>query len=378
MPPQTHVRAQLAVITTSLAAAALLAGPAATWALDVTGVTGSSGATSQVTQTAQSVVTSTEQTAATTVTDVATTTETAVQQAVAPVTNQVQSAAGAVTTAPAHTAPAGTPPIRKKPSAGTHAAAPVGNPARQTGAAPRALATVGRSAHVRGPGRGAASPRVASGQHRLARPLGSTSPTTDATGAGGPAPSCGGSGVLNLLNPILAAAPNLGGLVTVACDAAATLDLAPLTPTDESTQQVTTPAGLLHTFAAVLAATAGRAHARAAVTGHSASPTVGPRGAIAAAALHPSGVGAPHGAAGNDSVRYASLPHADAVTTAGTHPALTPTGHSGGGLFHTSITGTELVFALLVLDWAFVVAVVMWRIGRRRPLARLLYRLRPA
>src|SRR4051794_12325447 len=100
---QGHLRRRVGVVTTGLAAAALLSGPGATWALDVAGVAGSSGATSQLGATANGVVETAGQTAGSTVTDVATTVQTTAQ-ATAPttqaVTNQVQSTTGTVTAAP--------------------------------------------------------------------------------------------------------------------------------------------------------------------------------------------------------------------------------------------------------------------------------------
>jgi hypothetical protein len=166
--------------------------------------------------------------------------------------------------------------------------------------------------------------------------------------------------------------------VTVVCNAAATLDLTHLTPTGTSAQQVTSPAGVLGAFAAVLAATSGRLHVLTAVADRSMVRASGSGLATGGPdpAGGPAGVGGPVGVATSDSVRYASVPYADAVPAASAHQALSEARH-GGGLFHTSITGTELVFALLVLDWAFLVAVLMWRMARRRPVARLLYRWRP-
>jgi hypothetical protein len=74
-----QVRSKVAVVTTSLGLAVLLAGPASTFGLGVPVVGGADNTTSQVTSTVQRVVETTQQTAATTVTNVESAVQTTVQ-----------------------------------------------------------------------------------------------------------------------------------------------------------------------------------------------------------------------------------------------------------------------------------------------------------
>jgi hypothetical protein len=377
----------LAVVTTGLAAAALLSGPAATWALDATGVTGSTGTTtSQVTNTTQPVVSSTQQTAATTVTTVENAAQTTVQttqQAAAPVVDQVQSSAPAVTSAPAQpSAPAARPVVRKNTSVATSApaqhASPVtagGGRSQQTTAVTRSVASAGSVART---SRQRLTTTVAAATHTKRSTRSSDATAQSVTPR---ADKCS-TGVLQILSPLLSVAPTLGTLVTTVCDAGSLLS--PPAEPGGGRESLGLPLDAIEVLGA-FASGGDPLHARASATGIGTHRLArvplmrdgrgGGLGGASGDGANAPADGARGGYATNSSLRGAGW--AQPGTTAGSAPnAGASAGHGHHGLFGTSITGTEIVFALLVLDWALLVAAFMWRVARRRPLQSLTFAMR--
>jgi len=373
---QRHRRAQLAAISAGLAAAALFAGPAATWALDVTGAAGSAGsATTQVTGAVQGAVETTQQTVATTVTTVESTAQTTVQtttQAAQPVVNQVQASAPAAPAAPSTPAPKPAAQPTSRPSAATK------NVSRHTAGAVQAIRTPAETA-ARSLRESAAAPERAPSRRSL-----EVSPVRQSSSASAPtspatspvAPQCDTGGLVQLLGPLLAVAPPVGALLTAVCDAGNGLLAPPQAGTGrEAVLPLASPAGAL----AALAAGAVRAYTRGAGSverrrGSDRYPARAPGGggdplAGAASSTRPPTTGRNVPAFGRGSFAAALAAVHNRHSAPAPLPA--PAGrHSHAGLFGTSITGTELVFAILVLDWAILVALVMWRVSRRRPVLR--------
>jgi hypothetical protein len=371
---QKHPRAQLAAITAGLAAAALLAGPAATWALDVTGVTGSAGsATTQVTGAAQGAVDTTQQTVATTVTNVESTAQTTVQtttQATQPVVNQVQASAPAAPAAPAPK-PATQPTSR--PATGTKSVA------RHTAGAAHAVRSTAGTSAARSLRPSVAAPARTPARHlvRLSAARHSSSASTPTPQAASPvAPQCDSGGLVQVLNPLLAVAPPVGALLTAVCDAGnSLLGPAQTGPGREAVLPFASPAQAL----AALAAGVARANARGAGLVRRRGPD--PYPVRASGAADPLGGTASQTrlattagnavAFGRGGSFVSPVPAIAGSRAAGADPsAPRGAGHNNKGLFGTSISGTEVVFAILVLDWAIVVALVMWRVARRRPVLR--------
>lgn len=337
----------------SVAAAVLLAGPASTWALDVAGTAGPvDSTTTQVVSTTQQVTTTTDQTASSTVSTVEPTTQSTVQSAV----QTTQTAVSAPEpTAPAASAPAA-PSRTSSRSTPTRVA---GTPVAKV-AVPTTTAGVVRST---------ASGVAATGVRWAATHLSAavrTSPARRRVSARGIATRSVGQLSLPVCGNALPAEPvDISALVTLLCSATEVLN-PPATRSD-----VQLPLGQMLT--ALQASVAGaRAHgaslhgARQARLAHRAGPTDATArsartqvaGIARAALAHPGVPTVPFVPRG-----YAVAPHALGGSAAG--PA--EGGHQG--LFGTSITGTEVVFALLALDWAILMALVVRRASRRWRLA---------
>ena len=62
---------------------------------------------------------------------------------------------------------------------------------------------------------------------------------------------------------------------------------------------------------------------------------------------------------------YAGAAVSRSVISATANHAVAAGSQSHGGLFGSPVTGTEAVFALLIADWALLVAALMWRYRRR-------------
>lgn len=342
-------RIATAVATTTVAAAALLAGPALCTALDVAGTAGS---------TTQSVVTTTQQTAGGAVSTVENTTQAA-----------VQTAAPVVPTAAPAPAPTPTPAVQTQAAAPVRVSAPAQARTAPTVHTLEPNVASQQRASVSTPAASAArtvrtSAPAASHSHALT--------ITQREGAGrnvarpstrGPSSSCDG-GALDALTSLLSAASGVD-LVNLVCATgvltqvrlginlpATTGDVkdAPLSPVAALLTVVREQLSALHRDPRVLA-TSGHRYSRA---GGSVRPNATAVVADHGVATRPSGF-APW--ADPSATHPVAAGQADQVEVAGTH--------THGGLFGTPVTGTEAVFALLMADWALLVAVVMWRYRRR-------------
>jgi hypothetical protein len=359
-----QVRSKVGVVTTTLGLAVLLAGPACTFGLGVPSVGGADAPTTQVTDTVQSVVQTTQQSAATTVPNVESTVQTAVQT-----TTQA--------TAPQPSAPAAAP----KPSAPatvkqtvTRAAAPVKTqatvvPHRRASTAPSAASTPKLAKQARGasatPVRRAAVNQIRSSSVRSAHP--STRPTS---AAADPAPS--GCAVPQF--GLVPGGEQLQALLAIVCDAVSAVDLparlglAPVA--GAAPANVGALGGVAPTLPGTrvprargrstskttdrpIAGSAGRPGAEAAQAAAAGLPPAGPRG-----------VGIARGGrlafANGGPVAKISPPSSNAMV-----PDAAATRHHHHSWFSGQTRGTELLVAIIFANVVILAAIALWRLAVR-------------
>jgi hypothetical protein len=359
------VRTQVAVATTTVGIAVLLAGPVTTFGLGVPSTGDVSGTTTQVTGTVQNVVDTTQQTAAGTVTNVESTVQTTVQQTTEAVAPQAAPApAPATQTQTQASAPDAAKqvatrvaaPVKKHVSAvsrprmqGKPAAAPV-RLAQKAGGATVGSVRVAKTKHTR-----------AGRSQRVAAP-GLTTSAQDTAPV-----SCD--------VPALAALPGgaeLQALLAIVCDAANGLDLP-------------TRIGLVQPDAGPVAPALGEVHGASArgtagapvatssaLRGTHRTPLRGAgRPAGSAASSQPGApIGGPTGALAVGHGR--GLGYIGAVPVAHISPSSTggaeaskSAGHHHHGWFSGQSRGTEILMAILFANLAILGGIALWRLAVR-------------
>lgn len=354
------VRSKVAVVTAALGVVVLLAGPTSTFGLGVPVVGDAGSATTQVTNTVQGAVDTTQQTAATTVTQVESTVQTTTQ-AVAP----VPATAPQPAPAPAASAPAVTKQVttRAPAPAKKHAAAVV-RPQTQTAAAaaPNRLAKQAGGASV-------APAAIASAKHtRITRAQVVRAPSRTTAARAQDAPA-------GCTVPALAALPGgteLQALLAIVCAAAGGFALPGpigLVPGDAGVPV----AGDVH--AASARGTAGRGGPQLAVLTHgpTARAAVRPAGAATAtqAATSPP-AGSVRLPVGLGAGRGGALVYVNSVQAANVTPASAATAHAADDAHHHhhgflsgQSRGTELLMAILFANLSILGGIALWRLAVR-------------
>jgi hypothetical protein len=343
-----QVRSKVAVVTTSLGLAVLLAGPASTFGLGVPVVGGSDSTTSQVTTTVQGVVETTQQTAATTVTNV----ESAVQTTVQATTPAV---------VPQQTAPAqpqrggqtvtkqGATPVKKQVAAVSRPRTAVKRIATPTERASRPVSAAAEPART-----------VAHKRTRVARAI-TTKPRPSTTSPAGQSSAACDVPALALLP----GGSQVQALLAIVCDAAGGLVLPGrinLTPTAAG---ATAPGGVL---GATGAGPVDPRRARSASLGPhvTAGFPTRPSAAIAQAG-HP---GAPivasrvGGAGRAGALTYLAAIHAS-HTSARTDKAASPSHDHHHGFLSGQTPGTEVLLAIIFTNLAILAGIALWRLAVR-------------
>jgi hypothetical protein len=351
-----QVRSKIAVVTTALGLAVLLAGPASTFGLGVPVVGSTDSTTTAVTNTVQTVADTTQQTAATTVTNVESTTQTTVQT-----TTQAVASQPAATTQPATTT--------KQTTTTTSA------PARKQATAVSAPRTVLQRAATtktelakRAGGASAAPVRVAK-RTRVAhsRKAAASAPTTTATSttAADPPSSCAVSEL-----SLLPGGAELQALLSIVCAATGGIDLPARLGLVSTTQG--TPSASGDARGASAHAPTGPLHARAAANGvHALSRTAQPPSAGAAQASHPGAPLSPAGASGRGAGRvfmYAAADPSAGVPTsanAGPQAAANATDHHHHAWFSGQASGTAILTAIIIANIAILAGIALWRAAVR-------------
>jgi hypothetical protein len=356
------VRSKVAVVTAALGVAVLLAGPAGTFGLGVPVVGDGGSATTQVTNTVQGAVDTTQQTAATTVIQVESTVQTTTQ-AVAP----APAAAPQPAPAPATSAPAVTKQVTTRVATPVEKHVAVGRPQTRTAAAaaPNQLVTQTGVASA-APARIGSAERTRVTRVTRAQVVRAPSRTTAARAQGAPT---------GCTVPVLAALPGgsqLQALLAIVCAAAGGLDLPGpigLVPGDAGVPV----AGDVH--AASARGTAGPRGPQLAVPAH------GPR---ARAAVRPAGAATATQAATSQPAGSVRLPvalgagrggalvYVNSVQAANVTPASAATGHAADGVHHHhhgflsgQSRGTELLMAILFANLSILGGIALWRLAVR-------------
>jgi hypothetical protein len=343
---RTQLRTKVAVVTTTVGLAVLLAGPTSTFGL---GVPGADSVTTQVTSTVES----TQQTAATTVTQVESTLQTTAQT-VAPTPAAPPPAP--TPSAPAQTVTRAAAPVKKQAAA---VAAPRTSVQRQP-ATTRAVSAPARS--VTDSVRQLSQKRTTTS--RIRKPaLRTTTRTSTSTTSGDEPPAQCSVPLLGLLP----GGAQLQALVAIACNAASGLDLGArigLTPSADSTA----PASGLH-------GTSSRGPS-APVRARSAS--FGPH-AVAGVASRPGAVAASAGRVGRGLVplgarttgRAGAIAYVNAVAAADASATAAPTSDAAAAKHHHHTwfsgqsRGTELLLAIIFASIATLGGIVLWRLAAR-------------
>jgi hypothetical protein len=348
------MRAFAALAVTSLAAVTLLLGPDATLGLDMP-----TAGTGSVTQVTQQVTSTVQQTAQPVVTNVQTTVETTVQPT-QQVATQVQQTAAPVAAAPQ--ASTASPPVKRVVTA---------KPVRTIAAKPKSASSPTHAAVSSGPAAADALTtvtRTATRTRAAIRSTASPSHRTHSSGDRKPArqadSSCTSSSLLSTLGGLLGplSQSTLGSLL---CNA--TLLLAGAQPSLASNESTAGPR-----LGGVLAVIASSVPARLRVLAYAKSAAKSPFPLIGNTPDGRGHANAPAASVGPGTLApAASVVAFGAASGAAAHAtgdqvARTSDGSGHGGLFGSSVTGTEAIFALLVADWALLVAVVMWKLARRR------------
>ena len=353
---ETHsrVRRIAALAVTSLAAITLLIGPDATLGLDVPTAGGVVSGTTQVTQNVSSTVDGTTQQVVTTVETTAQPVVQTTQQA----TTQVQQTVAPAAAAPKASAPAATPVRTEAPKRTTVT--------KQVAVRAPALATAGGASQA---GRSVSTAattvtKVAAAPVRTARRDHSArQPGRPATGSPAASTDCDAGTLLGSITPLLTALRQ-ESLLAVACDAA-NLIASGSGPSAASLPTGTSggPIGTLAALPARLKLLGMLVSRRAAGVGvHGVSAAADPmnRTASRAARTRSSAASGSPIATVGENASFAST-----AAAAAAHAAEQGSSRHGG-LFGSSVTGTEAVFALLAADWALLVGIVMWKLARRR------------
>jgi hypothetical protein len=341
----TQARTKAAVVTTTVALAVLLAGPASTFGLEVPVAGGTDDATTQVTSTVQAAVETTQQTVATVESTIQPTTQAvAPQQPAAP---QVQAPTKAPA-APTRTASRVSAPARKRAAAVTAAPTAVKQPSEST------LPARSRAPRNRATER-TATARITEVSTR--RPRTSAPAESDA-----PAAPCD--------MPLLALVPGgaaLRALLAIACDAASGLGLPARIALPGGAAQAQDDASGTTTSIPPPA----RARARSATLGaHPAAGSSRVPAANAATAGQPAGapLAAVPGLAGGPSrVAYlnaAIAAHATTATSAVVDSTAAKAPHHHGW-FSGQSRGTAVLMAILIANVAILLGIALWRLALR-------------
>jgi hypothetical protein len=353
------VRSKVAVATTALGVAVLLAGPMNTFGLGVPSTGDVSGATTQVTNTVQGAVDTTQQTAATTVTNVESTVQTTVQtttQAAPQPAATTQTQASAPTAAKQVTTRAAAP-VKQQASAvsrprtqGKPAAAPA-QLAKSAGGVSReqvSVADVAKRTHV------------ARTRHVTAPALTTTSSRAQDAPVGCSVPTLA----------LLPGGSELQALLNVVCDAAGGIDL----PARLGLVQTDTVAPALGDVRpASPRGTGGPVVARSSSLGTHPTAAGGARqatGSNSGALAAGSPIGGPVGVGGG---RGAGVAHLSAVPIAHISPASSTaaanaaasSGHHHHAFFSGQSRGTEILMAIIFANLAILAGIALWRLAVR-------------
>jgi hypothetical protein len=352
------VRSKVAVVTAALGVAVLLAGPTSTFGLGVPVVGDAGSATTQVTNTVQGAVDTTQQMAATTVTQVESTVQTTTQ-AVPP------APAAAPQPAPATSAPAVTKQVTTRVAAPVekHVAAVV-RPQTHTAAAaaPNQLAKQAGGASA-APARIASARRTRVTRAQIVR---APSRTTAARAQDAPA---------GCTVPALAALPGgsqLQALLAIVCAAAGGFDLPGGIGVVQGDVSVPVAGDVRGASARGTAGPGGR---------QPAVPTHGPR---ARAGVRPAGAATATQAAtsqpagsvrllvGLGAGRGGALVYVNSVQAANVTPVSAATAHAADGARHHhhgflsgQSRGTELLMAILFANLSILAGIALWRLAVR-------------
>jgi len=348
---QKKVRNRVGVATTSMAVAALLVGPALTWGLDVP----TGGSTTPVTTAVQGAVTTTQQTVNTTVTNVQSTVQATVEQAPAAVQQTVSNSAPASSAPPPAAAPkqAITRTVQKAVSAPKQSASRQAAPRSRRSSAPLAgtVQTASRGASaVKGQVRAAVTKRKAAA---------GTSPSTQAPASTPAAAHCGGLP----LDGILPASLNLSALLSIACNAAETLNPAGADAAGDTTLPSLSFPEVLDLVAAKVSALRARMFLPLSSPRNSNRQPVFPVGAKSSRANA-------LGSAGGTAVRpgaVAGWSPAPLLPATATHNAASASaaGHGHHGIFSQRVDGTKGITLVLLIDSILLGLLVLWRAARR-------------
>ena len=361
-----RIRVQAGVVTSSLAAVALLVGPGSTWGVDVPVVGDSSGVTTQVTGTTESVVTQVEQTVQTTTTTV----EQTVQQVEAvapapapapePVTTQVQSPVQTVASAPAETVERATTQVRTRAG---RTAAPTTRAGRATSGGNRVDVARGAGDSARESARKTAD--RASGQVRAARDTLSASRRSRAAARDDEllAPQCA-----QLALPVSLPGLDLAAILSVLC--AAGDDLLPAGTDGGATTRTADPLASLAKVLGVVVAGAGSPDARAALLERLARGLTDRQMLKHAGADAPSVRGAATTVAGAPGGRAAlpalgTVAHTDAVAVQDGVLAASAAERRERATASQAGPGTTALATVLLIDLILLAGIVMWRAARR-------------
>lgn len=351
-----HGRTRVAAATSGLAIAALLAGPALTFGLDV--------GTAPVTSAVQTVTTTVQQTTNTAVSTVQTAVQTVapapVQQVVQPAVQQVASTI-APTATPKTAAPAPASAATRSVQKTTSVLETTRSAVQHVVAATRPAAAT--TSHVAAAAtRGAATVANASARHHVA-----VAPLT----SGKRAASAHASLIpCDELIQLLPAIPGLDGLLAVVCNITdGVLPTGSAPPVGGAPSPVDATVGVLGATIASLGQAQGHALRPAAHTAHrrdERSATAPAAGTGLAAA------GAPAVAATGDGASVAS-PAGSGIAAASASAAsgaakVSPRAHDGGILKHLGgldSRGSQVLALFLLIDGVLLGCLLVWRFGRR-------------
>jgi len=349
---QEKVRIRVGAVTTSMAVAALLAGPALTWGLDVP----TGGSTTPVTSAVQGAVTTTQQTVNTTVTNVQSTVQATVEQAPAAVQQTVSSSAPVSSAPPPAAAPKQAitrtvqkavirprqPASRQVAPRSTRSGTPVAGTVQT---ASRGASAV--KSHVR-----AAAPKR--------KAAAGTSPSSQPAANGTTASHCGGLP----LNGILPASLDLSALLSIACNAAEMLNPAGANAAGDTTLPSLPLADVLDLVSAEVSALRARTFLPLSSPRKSDNQAVTSVGAKASRAT---ALGAATGTPGRQAAaaagwRPARLLPATALPEAASAEAAS---HGHHGIFSHRVDGTKGIALVLLIDSILLGLLLVWRAARR-------------
>lgn len=342
---------QVAALTAGAAVAALLIGPAVTWGLDIPVPGGSGSAVTQVAATAQGVVTTAEQTTRSAVTTV----ETAAPTTAAPVASAapvVQTTVRAVT-GQAVQKKAATGPVRNAPLTRVSAkTAPVRRSLQPTGGTGGSLRTAAPVAAVKAHVRSVT----------VAKPLIAASPRDRSSAPQAASSQCDSLPAL----PVLPGGLDVRALLAVVCNAAGNV----LNPARIGTPGIASAGVSIGEVLGALGRSGSAPGARRAGPGSLRADAV--RAAAASAGGYPgSSVAGATGWPGASGSAPSSAVGAPAGALSSRPTAADATRRADGARFSNRINGTALLSLVLILDAAFLAAIVLWRMARRWVVPRL-------